>query len=182
MSISIPIVAYALAEGSGHLATTPEGAKNAGNLRAVSEAMSWIDAQAIELLSVCGEEHRCRTSPFDYFDGRRVTFEPRPYEKQNLERLLNFYGGRKLCLLVPSRKALFKMWDDEVLRRVWDRRKYGYQVELLSVECEDYPLRSDVGFLHNKIADYLIGNAMRTESFVENSVKSSISQPKSHWA
>lgn len=181
MSISIPIVAYALSEGSGHLATTPEGAKNASNLRAVSEAMSWIDAQAIELLSACGEEYRGRNSPFDYFDGRRVTFEPLPYEKRNLENLLNFYGGRKLCLLVPSRAALFKMWDDEILRRVWDRRKYGYQVELLSVECEDYPLRSEVGLLHDEIADYLIRNAMRTESFVENSVKSSLSQPKPHW-
>ena len=182
MSISIPIIAYALAQGTGQLAATEAGAKNAANLRDVSEAMTWIDGHATELLSGSGEEHYSRSSPFEYFDGRRVTFEPRPYEKRNLKRLLDFYHGRKICLLIPSHTALFKVYDDDVLPRVWDRRKFGYNIEIISVTCPEYPLNPSVGIPNEGISEYLIGNAMKTEGHIQRSVMGSISQRKKPWA
>ena len=182
MSISIPIIAYALAEGAGQLAATEEGAKNAHNLSAVSEAMTWIDGQAAELLSVSGAEHHSRSSPFEYFEGSRVVFEPRPYEKHKLKKLLDYYHGQKICLLIPSHTALFKVYDDHVLPRVWDRRKFGYNIEIISVTSPGYPLNPSVGIPNDGIAEYLIGNAMQTEEYIQRSVRGSISQRKAPWA
>ncbi|MAN47647.1 MAG: hypothetical protein RLP98_11740 [Devosia sp.] len=181
MSVNIPIIAYALAEGAGQLAGTEEGAKNAHNLLAVSEAMTWIDGQAAELLSASGAEHYSRSSPFEYFEGSRVVFEPRPYEKRKLKKLLDFYYGRKICLLIPSHTALFKVYDDDVLPRVWDRRKFGYNIEIISVTCPEYPLNPSVGIPDKGISEYLVGNAMETEEYIQRSVKGSISQRKATW-
>ena len=182
VAIHIPIIAYALAEGTGQLAATEEGKKNKDNLRAVSKAMIWIDGQAAELLSECGEEHYSRSSPFDYFEGSRVVFEPRPYEKRKLKTLLDFYRGRKICLLIPSHTALFEAYDDEVLTQVWDRRRFGYNIEIISVNCPEYPLKPSVGIPSIGITNYLIQNAMETEEYMKRSVKGSISQRKIPWA
>ncbi|MCZ4345540.1 hypothetical protein [Devosia neptuniae] len=181
MSISIPIIAYALAQGTGRIATTEASTKNANNLRVTSEAITWIDGQATELLSKSGEEHYSRSSPFEYFDGRRITFEPHPYEKRELKRLLDFYHGQKICLLIPSHTALFKVYDDDVLPRVWNRLIFGYDIEVISVTCPEYPLHPSVGIPNGGITKYLIGNAMKTESHIQNSVTGSMSQRKTPW-
>lgn len=176
MTLQMPIIAYALAEGSGKLAMTPEGKKNASNLSSVSAAMSWIDAQAHDLISVSGIEYSGLETPFEYYEGSRITFEPVSYAKYKLEKILNLYAGRKISLLIPSREALFKTYDDPVMSKIWDRRTHGYDVEILSVQCPDFPLRRSLGILGPHIRDYLIQNAMRTEAYITKSVKGSASQ------
>lgn len=168
MTIYLPIIGYAPAEGSGVKASTPEGQKNVDNLADVSAAMSWIERQSSELIGNCGAEYQQLTSPFYYFDGSRIAFDSDIVFRSTLESILTTFRGKRVCLLVPSRKLFFDNFESEVIRILWDRKEHGLRGQVLSVKCDDYPLGSYVGIPKNGIFDYLCENALRTNIYMTN--------------
>ena len=177
MTIYLPIVGYAPAEGAGAKASTPDGVKNTANLKAVLAAMSWIEAQSDELITSCPEEYRHLKSPFHYVGGARVAFDDDLVFRTALGKILKEFKMSKFCLLVPSRQLFFDDFENEYTRILWDRKEHGIRGQVLSVHCDEYPLDKMVGRPRHGIFDYLCENVLRSNNYLVNWVNGVRSRP-----
>jgi hypothetical protein len=95
-----------------------------------------------------------------------------------LGKILKEFRQKKFCIIVPSRDLFFNDFENEYSRTLWDRNQNGLRGQILSVECEDYPLKESVGRPKHGIFEYLCENALRSNNYMTNWVNGHSSRHK----
>jgi hypothetical protein len=173
MTLFLPIVGYVLAEGSGSRAMTVQGDKNLHALNIVKQTLSTLSGLSRVIISQSGPMYADMEDVCEYIGGSIVTFEPEIYNKVGLSEILDGHEGGSVCILVPRRKYFYLAYDDPVMNRIVDREIHGYEVQVISVDCPDYPLSRLAQIPPEQVRGYLIANAMETELYGRSSVASS---------
>ncbi|WP_157955905.1 MULTISPECIES: hypothetical protein [Devosia] len=166
MTVFLPIFAYVPAMQTGRKWAQFESKRDRSNIEKIVHAVKILEKSSPIIIPFCGPEYQDYTSVIGIYDGINMILEHDTGSKDALVELLDHLNGRKFCILVPDRRSFFDDITNPSLRVGWDWRVKGIQGQVLSIECDNFPL-SKVGRMSGKpLYDHLTSNIMESATYL----------------
>lgn len=179
MTVFLPIFAYVPAMQTGRKYAQFESKRDRINIEKIVKTVEILKKISLSIIPLCGPEYQDYTSIIGKYNVNNMILEPDTGSKEVLVELLKHLDGKKFCILVPDRRSFFDDFTNPTLRSGWDWRVNGIQGQVLSVECDAFPLSKASRMSGKPLFDHLTSNIMESATYLRYWSNGSLSQHSS---